>query len=119
MNKEVLDYVVEKTHELINASSCSNEAKTAAQSWLDSVGTQEEAAETKKFMDELKADVVPIDMLIGFAESDDGIRIFGADTAKNIAGHAKKIKSAGAIYCDCPACSAATAILEKKDVILG
>jgi hypothetical protein len=118
MNKEVLDYVIEKTHELINAPSCSNEAKTAAQNWLDAIGTEEEAAETKKFMDELKADVVPIDMLIGFAESDNGIRIFGADTAKNIAGHAKEIKSAGAVYCDCPACAAATAILEKKDVIL-
>ena len=119
MNKEVLDYVVEKTHELINAPSCSKEAKTAAQNWLDAIGTEGEAVETKKFLDELKADVVPIDMLIGFAESDDGIRIFGADTAKNIAGHAKKIKSAGAIYCDCPACAAATAILEKKDVISG
>jgi len=118
MSKDVLDYVVEKTHELINAPSCSIEAKTAAQNWLEAIGTEEEETVTKKFMDELKADVVPIDMLIGFAESDNGIRIFGEDAAKNIAGHAKKIKSAGAVYCDCPACTAATAILEKKDVIL-
>ena len=27
MKKEVLDYVIEKTHELMNAASCSSEAK--------------------------------------------------------------------------------------------
>ena len=37
MKKEVLDYVIEKTHELMNAASCSSEAKAAAQSWLDAV----------------------------------------------------------------------------------
>ena len=29
MKKEVLDYVIEKTHELMNAASCSSEAKAA------------------------------------------------------------------------------------------
>ena len=43
MEKEVLDYVIEKTHELMNASSCCNEAKEAAQSWLDAIGTEDEA----------------------------------------------------------------------------
>lgn len=117
MNKEVLNYVIEKTHELISAPSCSSEAKTAAQTWLDAIGTQEETAETKRYMAELEADIIPIDGLIAFAESDHGIQVFGEDTAKNIADHAKKIKSAGAIYCDCPACAAATAILEKKKFI--
>ena len=118
MDKEVLNYVVEKTHELINAPSCSSEAKAAAQDWLDVVGTEKEAKETPKYIDELESDIMPIDSLIGFAESDSGIQIFGADTAKNIAGHAKNIKSAGAKYCDCPACAAAEAIIGKKDVIL-
>ena len=118
MIKEVLNYVVEKSHELINAPSCSKEAKAAAQTWLDAIGTEEEAAETKRYIKELEADIIPIDALIGFAESDHGIQIFGEDTAKNIAGHAKKIKSEGAIYCDCPACSAATAIVEKKELII-
>ena len=118
MNKEVLNYAVEKTHELMNAPSCSIEAKTAAQTWLDAIGTEKEAAETKKYIDELEADIMPIDSLIGFTESDAGIRIFGAETAKNIAAHAKEIKSAGAKYCDCPACASATAILDKKDLFL-
>lgn len=118
MDKELLNYVVEKTHELVDASSCSNEAKEAAQIWLDAIGTDKEAVETKKYINELEEDIIPIDTLIGLAESDDGIKIFGADFAKEIAAHAKEIKSTGAKYCDCPACSAAEAILEKKDTIL-
>lgn len=47
-----------------------------------------------------------------------GAQVFGADKAKEVAAHAKEIKAAGATYCDCPACAAAEAILEKKDDIL-
>lgn len=118
MDKKVLDYVVEKTHELMDAFSCSAETKAAAQSWLDAVGTEQEAEETKKYIAELEADIMPIDSLIGFAESDGGMQYFGADAAKNVAAHAKEIKAAGANYCDCPACAAVAAILEKKDEIL-
>lgn len=118
MDREVLNYTVEKTKELMSASSCCSEVKIVAQAWLDSIGTEKEAAETKKYIDELEADIIPIDGLIGFAESDDGIQVFGADTAKNIAAHAKEIKSAGAKYCDCPACAAVAAILQKKDMLL-
>ncbi|ADL04591.1 hypothetical protein [Lacrimispora saccharolytica] len=118
MDKEVLNYAVEKTHELMNAPSCSSEAKAAAQSWLDAIGTEKEAMETKRYIDELEADIMPIDSLIGFAESDAGIHVFGADTAKNIAIHAKEIKSNGAKYCDCPACAAVAAILDKKDILV-
>lgn len=118
MNKDVLDFVVEKTHELLNAASCSGEAKAAAQSWLDAVGTENEAEETKRYIAELEADIMPIDGLIGFAESEAGSQVFGADVAKNVAAHAKEIKVAGAKYCDCPACAAVEAILEKKDSLL-
>jgi hypothetical protein len=117
MDKEVLNYAVEKTHELMRAPSCCSEAKAAAQTWLDAIGTEKEAAETKRYIDELEEDITPIDSLIGLAESDYGIKAFGADTARNIAAHAKEIQSAGAKYCDCPACSAAAAILEKKDLL--
>ncbi|MDO4276215.1 MAG: molecular chaperone Hsp90 [Eubacteriales bacterium] len=118
MDKDVLKFVTEKTHELINSATCSSETKAAAQAWLDSVGTEAELSETRKYIDELEADIMPIDNLIGFAESDAGAQVFGADTAKNVAAHAREIKSAGAIYCDCPACSAVAAILEKKDQLL-
>ena len=90
----------------------------AAAAWLNAVGTEQEAEETKKYIDELEADIMPIDNLISFAGSEAGAALFGADTAANIAVHAKEIKAAGAKFCDCPACAAVEAILEKKEDIL-
>lgn len=118
LDQNVLDTVVAKTHELIDAPTCSGEARAAAQAWLDAVGTEQEAAETKKYIAELEADIMPIDMLIAFAESDMGAQVFGVDKAKEVAAHAKEIKVAGAKYCDCPACAAVEAILENKDALL-
>lgn len=118
MDKVAFDYVVEKTHELMDASTCSSETKVAAQAWLDAIGTEREAAETKRYMDELEADIMPIDSLIGFAESDAGVQVFGADAARDVAAHAKEIKSAGAKYCDCPACKAVGEILVKKALLI-
>lgn len=118
MDKKVLDFVVEQTQVLINAHTCSSETRAAAQAWLDAVGTDAEAEETKKYIAELEADIMPIDTLIGFAESDAGAGVFGADKAKDVAAHAREIKAAGARFCDCPACAAVEAILEKKAHIL-
>ena len=58
---------------------------------------------------------MPIDGLIAFAESDMGVKIFGAEMAKNVTAHGKEIKAAGAKYCDCPACAACEAILTRKE----
>ena len=80
-------YVVEKTNDLMGAPSCSGEAKAAAQAWLDAVGTDREAEETRKYVEELEADIMPIDGLIGFAESEHGAQVFGADKAKAVAAH--------------------------------
>lgn len=113
-----MDFAVEKTHELMNAHTCSSETKAAAQAWLDSLGTENEASGTAAYIKELEADIMPIDTLIGFAESDAGAQVFGADASKNVAAHAKEIKAAGAVYCDCPACIAAASILGKKNELL-
>lgn len=118
MEKELLNFVVEKTHELMNAPTCSSETKTTAQTWLNSIGTDNETAETKRYIYELAADIMPIESLIGFAESDEGAQCFGAGKAKIVAAHGKEIQSAGMKYCDCPACAAAEEILKKKDIIL-
>ena len=118
MDKKLLDYITDRTHDLINAPSCCNEAKAAAHAWLAAIGTNQQAAETKKYITELKADIMPINMLIAFVESDKGAQVFGTDTAKNIAAHARQIQSAGAKYCDCPACTAAAAILSKANMLL-
>ena len=67
---------------------------------------------------ELEEDLVTVDQLIAFAESDEGRQVFGAEAAPGVAAHGREIKAAGAKYCDCPACAAAAAILEKKDLLL-
>lgn len=118
MEKEVLDFVVEKTHELMSSQTCCQELKEAAQKWLDALGSDNEALETRKYLAELEEDIMPIDQLIGFASSKAGVGYFGEDIAKNIVNHAQDIKAAGAKYCDCPACSAVEAILEKKEILL-
>ena len=118
MNQNVKDYVTEKVKDLMNAPSCCAEANAAALNWLDAVGTDQEAAKTRELIAEVEMDIMPIDGLIAFADSDAGAQVFGAETAKKVAAHAKEIKAAGGKYCDCPACAACAAILEKKDELL-
>lgn len=118
MTQETLNYVKEHTEALIAAPSCSAEAKAAAEKWLAAVGTAEEAEATKAYIAELEDDIMPIDALIGFAGSEAGVGVFGAELAKNILAHAKEIKATGAAYCDCPACAACKAILDKKAELL-
>ena len=104
----------ELTEDLLAAPSACAEVKETAQNYLDAIGSENEAAAAKTFV----ADIMPIDGLIAFAESDMGAKVFGEEGAKNILIHAKEIKSNGAKYCDCPACAACEALLEKKDEIL-
>ena len=118
MEKDILSFAVEKTHELIGAPTCSSETKAAAEAWLNAVGTEQEAEENKKYIDEIEADIMPIDNLIGFAGSEAGAAYFGAEKAAQIVEHAEQIKAAGARYCDCPACAIVAQILEKKDALL-
>lgn len=118
MNENVKEYVVEKVKDLIHAPSCCAEAKAAAQNWLDALGTDKEAVQTKNLIAELEADIIPIDGLIAFAGSEHGAQVFGQEKAKEVLAHAEEIKAAGAKYCDCPACAAAAAILEKKEELL-
>ncbi len=118
MNQNVRDYITGKVNELINAASCSAEAKAAAESWLAAAGTDKEAEETKNLIAELEEDIMPVDTLIAFAGSEAGAKVFGEEIAKNVAAHGEEIKAAGAKYCDCPACAACAAILEKKSEML-
>ena len=61
MEKSVLDFVTEKTKALIEAPTCSSEAKAAAKAWLEAAGTDREAEETKAYLKELEEDIMPID----------------------------------------------------------
>lgn len=115
MEKTLLDFVTEKTHALIAAPTCCAELKAVAQDWLKDPSEEM----TKKYVAEVEADIMPVDNLLAFAESEMGAKVFGAEAAKGVAAHAREIKAAGARYCDCPACVACAAILEKKAELLG
>ena len=118
MKKDVLDFVVAQTHDLLKAPSACPEVKAAANAWLKAIGTSTEAAETKKYLQEIEEDITTIDGLIAFASSAAGAQVFGADVAKQVLAHALDIKAKGAKYCDCPACTACLAILNKKTEML-
>lgn len=119
MTQEVLKFAKEKTLALMEAATCSRETKEAAQKWLDALGTDAQEEETKRYVAELEADIMPIDQLIGFAGSDQGKAYFGEETAAGIVAHAEEIKAAGAKYCDCPACLIVGELLAKKEELLG
>ena len=110
--------IQELTADLLAAPSACKEIKEAAQNYLDAVGKEGEAEAAKAYVAELEADIMPIDGLIAFAESEMGAKVFGADGVKNVLIHAKERKEAGEKYCDCPACAACEALLNKKDEIL-
>ena len=118
MNKEVKDFVTAEVQKMMAAHSCCQELKAVCQEWLDAVGTDQETEKTKALIAELKEDIMPIDGLIGFAGSEAGARVFGAEKAKEVLAHAQEIKAAGAKYCDCPACAAAEAILKRENELL-
>ena len=105
--------IKELTQDLLQAPSACKEVKEAAQNYLDAAGTEKEADAATAYVKELEADI-----MISFAGSDMGAQVFGADDAKKILAHAEEIKASGAKYCDCPACAACEALLNKKAEIL-
>lgn len=70
--------IQELTADLLAAPSACKEIKEAAQNYLDAVGKEGEAEAAKAYVAELEADIMPIDGLIAFAESDMGAKVFGS-----------------------------------------
>lgn len=118
MNKDLHGYVENETRCLMEAPSCCREAREAAQAWLDAAGTAGEKEALRKYLSELEEDITPVEGLIAFAGSKDGIDFFGKETTDRILQHAREIQESGAKYCDCPACAAAEAILSRKEELL-
>ena len=118
MEKALLDFVTAKTQDLLAAPSACQEVKAAATAWLAAVGTNKEAEETAKYIAELEADIMPIDGLIAFAQTELALQIFGAEGVQRLKAHAQELKASGAKYCDCPACAPCTAIVDQKAEML-
>lgn len=108
---------VEKTKVLLS-NWCCDELKEAAQAWLDSVGTDKEKEAGKKYVLELQDSIVPVDGMLAFLPTDEAKAKFGEENANKFYEHAKKLKAQGIANCDCPACTAASAVLDLKDEIL-
>ena len=110
--------LIGKVKDVIAAPSCCAQAKAAAQSYLDAIGTVGEAAAAKALVAELDEDVCSIGDLIAFAGSDKGKAIFGAEKAAGMVAAAKKAQADGVKYCICPACTAGGAILDNRTLLL-
>ena len=105
--------ILKKVEELIAAHSVCADVKEAAEAYLKAQ-TPENAKVLVKLLEE---NVCSIDETIAFAESDLGKQIFGEETASKMAATGKDLKSKGAKYCFCPACSAGSVIYENKEAL--
>lgn len=109
--------IVERTRELLSVH-CYEGLRVAAEQWLDAVGTEREADASQKYVSELEDAVTDIDTVINVFGSDMAKEKFGEDMANNILNHAIEIKAKGAVWCDCPACTAGLKVLEYKEDLL-
>lgn len=112
-----MEKAIERTKELLS-NRCCDELKEAAQNWLDSIGTDKEKEAGKKYVLELQDSIVTVDGMLAFLPTDEAKAKFGEETANKFYEHAKELKAQGVVNCDCPACTAASKILELKDEIL-
>ena len=115
--KKIRDDLKAKAEQLISLPGCCAELKDAARNWLDTYdSTDANQAAAKAFIKELEEDILPVDDCISFFRTDKAKELFGDKTGDMLA-HMEQIKSEGAVHCDCPACSLAAEILEKKDYL--
>lgn len=112
-----MEKAIERTKKLLS-NWCCDELKEAAQNWLDSIGTDKEKEAGKKYVLELQDSIVTVDGMLEFLPTDEAKAKFGEETASKFYEHAKELKTQGVANCDCPACIAASAVLEVKDEIL-
>lgn len=115
MEQQLKNCLVTQTNHLLKASSTCPEAKAAAKAFLKALGTPKEKEVTLAYFNELAEDVTGIDDLYAFANSAYAEKEFGKEGAKAFRVHVEEIKAKGVKYCDCPACTAAQAILAKRD----
>ena len=116
MEKEFFDYIAERADILATADSSKQETKDAALAWKNAVtaDSSKAAAEeaTAKLIDFLDGRPHTIDDLIAFLEGP-AKEILGEDAATQGLAVQLKRKEAGAKFCDCPSCTAASEILAK------
>ena len=124
MDKETLAYTASKVDEILAAPSASGDTKSFAQAWKSAVANGDDVDKaTDTFLDAISEHQTTIDDLIAFAGSEVGKQVFGEEGANAMVAHSKKRKEAGAMFCDCAACTPCHELLhkfgrEKADVYL-
>lgn len=116
MKQDLMDYIAERVEVLSTADTSTQVTKDAALAWKEAVVADNSDASveqaTTQLLDILEGRPTTIDGVIGFLEGP-AKEIFGEeDAAKRLADQFKR-KEAGAKWCDCPSCTAATEILAK------
>lgn len=116
MDKEVFDYVAQRADVLATADSSKQATKDAASAWKAAVSadSSDEAVEkaTTELLDFLEGRPTTIDGVIAFAEGP-AKELMGEEAAAKMAEAQKARKEAGAKWCNCPSCTAASEILAK------
>lgn len=112
-----MEKAIERTKALLSGWCC-DELKEAAQAWLNAIGTDKEKEAGRKYVFELQDSIVPVDEMLEFLPTDEAKAKFGEKIANEVYEHAKELKAQGIANCDCPACTAASLVLELKDEIL-
>ena len=107
MEKELFDYVAERAEVLATNDASTQVTKDAAAAWEAAV-----AAATDKLLDVLEGRPTTIDGVIAFAEGP-AKQLMGEEVAAAMLAEQLKRKEAGAKYCNCPSCTAASELLAK------
>ena len=115
MKKETVDFITEKSKELLTIPNACKEVKAAAEEWLKNAESDIEN-KTKEYIAALEEEIASIDGSIAFASSDMGKKILG-ERAEAFLKDALARKERGEKYCGCPACSCVESIIKKKEEI--
>lgn len=116
MEKELFDYVAERAEVLATNDASTQVTKDAAAAWEAAVAADASdeavAAATDKLLDVLEGRPTTIDGVIAFAEGP-AKQLMGEEAAAAMLAEQLKRKEAGAKYCNCPSCTAASELLAK------
>ena len=116
MEKELFDYVAERAEVLATNDASTQVTKDAAAAWEAAVAAdasdESVAAATDKLLDVLEGRPTTIDGVIAFAEGP-AKQLMGEEVAAAMLAEQLKRKEAGAKYCNCPSCTAASELLAK------
>ena len=116
MDKETFDFVAERAQTLATADTSKQATKDAARAWQDAVAADSSDAAvqqaTDALLDVLEGRPTSIDGVIAFAQGP-AVDMLGEQAAAEMLARQQERKAAGAKYCDCPSCKAASEILAK------